>query len=256
MRSPIARPIWATPKYAVVVEATANRLLTILKSALNKAWRDHKVDNDKAWRSVPPFKGATASRARWLSRDECLRLINASDGDFRDLVRAALHTGCRYSELGRLTSTDFDADAGTVAVRKSKSGKPRHVVLTEDGASFFAEAVAKAKGRSLLFCRADGMPWKTCMQQKPMEAASKAACLTPRATFHALRHTYASHLISNSVPLLVVARNLGHRDTRMVELHYGHLAPSYEADAMRAGALRFERGDTVVTTLRRTPRKF
>jgi hypothetical protein len=37
---------------------------------------------------------------------------------------------------------------------------------------------------------------------------------------------------------MVVARNLGHADTRMVEKHYGHLAPSYIADAIRAGAPR------------------
>jgi hypothetical protein len=44
----------------------------------------------------------------------------------------------------------------------------------------------------------------------------------------------------NGVPLMVVARNLGHSDTRMVELHYGHLAPSYIADAIRGGAPRFD----------------
>jgi hypothetical protein len=38
---------------------------------------------------------------------------------------------------------------------------------------------------------------------------------------------------------MVVAKNLGHADTRMVEKHYGHLAPSYVADAIRAGAPRF-----------------
>jgi hypothetical protein len=38
---------------------------------------------------------------------------------------------------------------------------------------------------------------------------------------------------------MVVAKNLGHRDTRMVEKHYGHLAPSYITDAIRAGAPRF-----------------
>jgi hypothetical protein len=43
----------------------------------------------------------------------------------------------------------------------------------------------------------------------------------------------------NGVPLLVVAKNLGHSATRMVEKHYGHLAPSYIADAIRAGAPRF-----------------
>jgi integrase len=40
-------------------------------------------------------------------------------------------------------------------------------------------------------------------------------------------------------PLQVVAANLGHADTRMVERHYGHLAPSFVADAIRAGAPKF-----------------
>jgi hypothetical protein len=43
----------------------------------------------------------------------------------------------------------------------------------------------------------------------------------------------------SGVPLLVVAKNLGHADTRMVERHYGHLAPSYIADEIRRGAPRF-----------------
>ncbi len=38
----------------------------------------------------------------------------------------------------------------------------------------------------------------------------------------------------NGVPLAVVAAQLGHSDTRMVEKHYGHLAPSYVADTVRA----------------------
>ena len=59
------------------------------------------------------------------------------------------------------------------------------------------------------------------------------------ATFHTLRHTWASLSVMSGVPLMVVARNLGHVDTRMVEQHYGHLAPSYVAEAIRAGAPRF-----------------
>jgi hypothetical protein len=39
--------------------------------------------------------------------------------------------------------------------------------------------------------------------------------------------------------LMVVAKNLEHADTKMVEQHYGHLAPSFIADAIRAGAPRF-----------------
>ena len=49
-----------------------------------------------------------------------------------------------------------------------------------------------------------------------------------------LRHTYASLMVMDGVPLIVVARNLGHADTRMVEKHYGHLASSYVREAIRA----------------------
>ncbi len=43
----------------------------------------------------------------------------------------------------------------------------------------------------------------------------------------------------NGVPLLVIAKNLGHSDTRMVEKHYGHLAESYNTEVIRAGAPRY-----------------
>jgi len=49
---------------------------------------------------------------------------------------------------------------------------------------------------------------------------------------------------------MVVARNLGHADTRMVERHYGHLAPSYVADAVRMSAPRFGKIASNVTALR------
>ena len=41
-------------------------------------------------------------------------------------------------------------------------------------------------------------------------------------------------MVMDAVPLMVVARNLGHADTRMVEKHYGHLATSYVRQAIRA----------------------
>jgi integrase len=72
-----------------------------------------------------------------------------------------------------------------------------------------------------------------------MAAAVARAKIAPKISFHGLRHSYASLSIMGGVPLMVVARNLGHRDTRMVERHYGHLSESYISDAIRAGAPRF-----------------
>ena len=54
----------------------------------------------------------------------------------------------------------------------------------------------------------------------------------------------------NGMPLMVVARNLGHVDTRMVEKHYGHMSQSHVADAVRAGAPKFGfKADRKITRL-------
>jgi integrase len=122
--------------------ASANRTLTILKAALNMAWREGKIASDDAWRRVTPFEEADAARVRYLQIDEAQRLINACDPGFRALVRAALATGARYSELANLRVADFNPDAGTVHVRASKSGKGRHIVLTEEGIRQFESLCA------------------------------------------------------------------------------------------------------------------
>ena len=215
-------------------KASANRLFTILKAALNRAWRRGKVASDAAWRKVEPFESVDSARIRYLSVDEAQRLVNAADLKFRPLVQAALQTGARYSELGRLQVHDFNRDAGTVAIRQSKSGKPRHVVLTDEGCAFFEQITVGRAGDELMLGS-----WSTSQQRQPMLDAVKRAKIKPAISFHGLRHTWASLAVMNGVPLMVVGRNLGHSDTRMVEKHYGHLAPDYVKEAIRKGAPRF-----------------
>ena len=66
--------------------------------------------------------------------------------------------------------------------------------------------------------------------------ACEHARIIPPISFHILHHTWASLALMARVPLLVVAKNLGHKHTRMVEHHYGHLARSFTTEAIRAGA--------------------
>ncbi len=140
--------------------STANRTLTVFKAALNHAWHDGHTPSDAAWRRVKPFEGADAAKVRYLAVTEATRLINSSAPvQFRNLVQGALQTGARYGELARLVVSDFNPDSDTVAIRQSKGGKPRHVVLTDEGAAFFAPAmrgprrarldVSNGRGRAL-----------------------------------------------------------------------------------------------------------
>jgi integrase len=219
--------------------ATANRTWTVLRAALNHAFAEGKIESDLAWRKVKPFRRVDSARIRYLNIAEAKRLINASDPEFRPLVQAALQTGCRYGELIRLTVADYNIDAGTLAIRTSKSGKARHVVLTDEGNRLFTALMAGRAGSELILRKDDGEPWLAAHQARPMREACKCAKITPRISFHGLRHTWASLAVMNGVPLMVVTRNLGHVDTRMVEKHYGHLAPSYITNEIRKGAPRF-----------------
>lgn len=217
--------------------ASANRVLTMLKAALNHAFHEGRVASDVAWRKVKPFHGVETARVHYLSVAKAGRLINACDREFRALVIAALQTGARYSELTRLEVADFNADAGTVAIRRSKSGRARHIVLTDEGAEFFRRHCAGRRGSELMFTRADGEAWGPSQQARPMAEACARAKID--LTFHGLRHTWASLAVMAGMPLMVVAKNLGHADTRMVEKHYGHLSPGYVAETIRAHAPRF-----------------
>ncbi len=143
-------------------------------------------------------------------------------------------TGSRYGELTRLRASDFNREAGTITIRESKSGKPRHVALTDEGRTLFSELAAGKMGRDPIFVRDDGKLWGASHQQRPLDAASSRGKIDPPATFHILRHTYASALAMRGVPMGVIAAQLGHSDTRMTERHYAHLAPSYVADTVRA----------------------
>jgi integrase len=233
-------------------KSSANRTLTILRAALNFAFREGRVASDLEWRRVRPFKAADAARLRYLSVAEAQRLINACQGEFRRLVQGALATGMRYGELGRVTVADLNLDAGSLLVHRSKSGKPRHVLLSDEATALFGSWCAGRAGADVIFRTPGGKPWTPSLQAVRMREACQGARIEPRVSFHILRHSYASLSVMGGVPLMIVAQNLGHADLRMVTRHYAHLAPGHVRDAIRAGAPRFGfKPDADVTLLRK-----
>jgi integrase len=230
--------------------SSANRTYTTLQAALNHAWRQGAVPSNAAWARMEVFANVNAARVRALTVAESKRLINACDPELRPLVVAALQTGARYGELGRLKVGDFNPDSGTLAIWQSKSGKPRHVVLTGEGAAFFALLTAGRDPGEFMLRRADGGAWGRSNQQHRMLDACKRAKITPPIGIHGLRHTWASLAIMAGMPLQVAARNLGHVDITMVQRHYGHLAQDYVTEAIREHAPRFGLAKSNVEILR------
>ena len=212
--------------------SSANRILTILKAALNAAYREGKASADDAWRRVKPFAKADAPKLRYLSDDEARRLVNACDPSFRPLVQAALLTGARYSELAGLEVRDFDRQSQTVWLRETKAGIARAVYLEGEGVRLIEQATLGKPSDGLIFPRPDGKRWGPSQQARPLAAACAAAQLAPTG-FHDLRRTYGARLALRGVPMAVIAEALGHADERITRRHYAHLSKSYVADTVR-----------------------
>ena len=218
---------------------TANHALATLRAALNMAFREGRVDSDKAWRRVRPFKGVCVPKVAYLEIEEVQRLLDACAPEFRQIVHGALLTGCRYGELCQLRVKNFDPANSAIYVEKAKGGKSRHVFLSEEGQAVFEELTAGRAPSALLFLRADGDPWGRSHQSRRIKNACKDAEIDPPISFHILRHTYASHYLMNGGSLTALSKQLGHADTRMTTLHYGHLADQWRAEEARKHAPSF-----------------
>ena len=246
-------------------KATANRLLAILKAALTCARKQGwALCPGEAWELVKPFRGVEEPRQGYLTPQEQQRLLNAIPSqDFKRLVSGALATGCRYSELCRMKVQDFDpTNHGSILVRLSKSGKSRRVILTKEGRALFQSLTAGRDGAEHIFMRdaverrtrekTEPKTWDKNDQQRLMKEACKAAGL-PVMGFHQLRHSYASALVAAGMPLALVAKLTGHADTRMLERHYAHLAPSDLSRALEklAPSLDFDTGNVEELEIKR-----
>jgi len=219
-------------------QATVNRILTVLKAALNYAKTEsRRIATDAAWVDVKPYSRVDIPKIRFLTKDEVTAVVENCEPDFQSLVKGALLTGCRYGELTAMTVADFNSKDGQVYVATSKNGESRYVDLNDAGIEFFKELTKERKPKDVLFPR-NGNAWKASEQFRPMNAACELAKVED-VTFHILRHTYASHALMAGMTIEVLAQQLGHKDTRITMRHYAHLCPTFKQESVRQNAPSF-----------------
>jgi integrase len=103
-------PSTKDPEELRSARARANRVWSILRAALNHAFHNERVSDDRAWRRLKPFKNVDQPQTRFLRIEECRRLIAAANKDLRPLVQSCLLTGLRLGELLGLTVAEVGDD--------------------------------------------------------------------------------------------------------------------------------------------------
>ena len=218
---------------------TANRVFNDLSALLTLAYDNQHVVSKASWETVKKFDNVDVAKNEYLTLEEAQKFLEVCPQDFRDLVQAALITGCRYGELSRLVAGAYDVQLGAISLIQGKTGKLKHVFLTEEESAFFKKRVVGKAQDEVLFRRGDGEPWAKSNQQHRMRDVLKAAGISRHVRFHDLRHTFATLLAINGTSMQLIANQLGHSGTRIAEKHYAHFSPSYVATTVRANKPSF-----------------
>ena len=217
---------------------SANRVFTDLKSLLNRAYKKRKVEA-KVWQLVEKLPDAQMVKVEYLTAEEARLFIASCPSDFRNLVYAALATGCRYAELCDLRVSALDKRDNTLFVIQPKTGTPKRIHLTEEEMAFFVALTSNKQNSEHVLTKSDGTPWKHSNQQQRMTQALEAAGIRRKVRFHDLRHTLATLLIQNGASIEVIANQLGHSGTAITLKHYAHLSPDYVGRIVRANKPSF-----------------
>jgi len=172
---------------------------------------------------------------RFLSADDAARLVEAPTTP-RDRALCELLYGCglRVSEAVGLDVTDLDGDE--LRVRRAKRGKERIVPIGRKAHEALAAYIGK-RGEGPMFISARG---KRLSDGEARRIVRRAVLLggTPYATPHALRHSYATHLLDSGADLRSIQELLGHASLsttqRYTHVSIAHLAQVYDAAHPRA----------------------
>lgn len=161
-----------------------------------------------------------------LSREEIQGLLDSIvNFKHRLLISLAYGAGLRVSETVALRIRDLDFDQGMVWVRRGKGEKDRVTMLPEKLKTGLKALVERREGDAYVFESARGGKLTTRSAQKIFENALHKTEIKKLATFHSLRHSFATHLLENGVDIRYVQELLGHQNIRTTQ-RYTHVTNS------------------------------
>lgn len=159
-----------------------------------------------------------------LSRSDIQRIIDATNNPkHRLLLAVAYGAGLRVSEVVGLRVGDIDVDELAVHVKGAKGNKDRLTIFPEKLAADIQTLIAGKAAQDFVFHSAQGGRLTTRTAQKIFEHALAGSGVKKSASFHSLRHSFATHLLENGVDLRYVQELLGHESVKTTQ-RYTHVS--------------------------------
>jgi site-specific recombinase XerD len=188
------------------------------RTSLQKDWDVQAIPYQKTGRRLPIV----------LSREEVARLLDGVENlKHRALLTTGYACGLRVSEAVHLHVHDIDSQRMTVRVEQGKGRKDRYVMLSPALLTLLRDYWKEYRPKSWLFPGEDPeQPLSSATAQQVFRKAREQAGLRKPASFHSLRHCFATHLLEDGTDIRTVQVLLGHRSVTTTQ-KYTHVSENY-----------------------------
>ncbi|MET3760105.1 integrase [Sphingomonas sp. UYEF23] len=229
---------WLASKVAEgYAQATVNRWQVILSHMMRMAKKWGLPGSERNPLEGVKQRECNNAKERFLSPAETKRLQaaveNSSNTQLKHIVALLLLTGCRKRELLDARWEQVDLARKVWRIPTSKSGKARHVPLSDDAINVFASLRHFKDCPWVLPNPATLEPYTSVFNA--WDTARREAHL-PDIRMHDLRHSAASNMVNAGQSLYVVGKVLGHAQAKTTE-RYAHLSNETLLNAVNAASL-------------------
>ena len=206
--------------------ATIARHMAAIRSFYKWAVLTERIENSFALELRPPKVGRHLPTV--LGVKDAARLFEEDPVDEKDIMTRALleilyGAGLRVAEVAGLEWADVDLESGVLRVRRGKGGKERRVPIGRMGVEAIrAWRKCADKECDAVFLNTRGKPISTRSIRRLIEKVGHARDL-PGLHPHALRHSYATHMLDSGADLRSIQELLGHASLATTQ-RYTHVS--------------------------------
>lgn len=155
-----------------------------------------------------------------LSRDEIQSILVEINNEKHNLMIALAYAGgLRVSEIINLKVKDINLAELTIHIKGAKGNKDRITILPEKLVKNIEKLISNKNSDEYVFASERGGKLTERTAQKVFAQALKKAGIKKEATFHSLRHSFATHLLENGVDVRYVQELLGHANIRTTQIY-------------------------------------
>ena len=201
-----------------ITKATANRYLALFKTMLKKAKRWGYITHNPAEHITMTKEEPIIPNS--LSDDQVVALLDELPVHAIPITVFALETGVRRGELFRLQWSDIDFKERWITIRRPKNNEFRVIPMSDQAFDVLRDQWDSKTGL-YVFANQDGSPRSTI--RNTLKAAGERAEIG-HVHLHMMRHTFATRLRDQGVPLDRIKELLGHKTMAMV-LRYAKCTP-------------------------------